>query len=326
MKKYILIANQQKDIEYQYADFSYEEDLKSLFFDYTKKRIGLLKIINFMRIRETNIIYRLIFQGIFNKTIAQHLKYIEGDEYVFIVMARVYEKYGSSLVKYLKKKYPSCKLVIYIVDLIQNMRFSLREAKKQFDIVCSFDKNEAEKNDIYFVLEPFSTRYLDRIHKPDKPQFDVSFVGAAKGRYDRIMWLFNHLTSKGLKCDFYIVGVEKKDQVKTKGIHYAWLDFEKVLVHAANSKCVAEIMQQGGYSATTRYAEALLLNKNLITDCPALQDAEENNIILFNKDSDLPTELICADNDIDNNKYIEMLSIRSFVNTIDKHLLNAGFK
>lgn len=37
MKKYILIANHQKDIEYQYADFSYEKDLKSLFFDYTKK-------------------------------------------------------------------------------------------------------------------------------------------------------------------------------------------------------------------------------------------------------------------------------------------------
>lgn len=206
-----------------------------------------MKIIDLMKIKETDIIYHLIFRRIFNKTIDQHLKYAEENEYIFIVMARVYEKYGNS-VKHLKKKYPSCKLVIYIVDILQNMRFSLDEVKKQFDIVCSFDKSEAEKNDVCFVLEPFSTRYLDRIQKPDNPQFDVSFVGNVKGRYGRIMWLFDHLTSKGLKCDFYIVGADKKEQVKAKGIHYAWLSFEKVLMHAANSRCIAEIMQPGVFS------------------------------------------------------------------------------
>lgn len=325
MKRYILIANQQKDIEYQYADFSCEEGLGLILFDYTKKRIELLKIINLMGIRETDFIYRLFFRGVYKKAIDQYLEYVEGDEYVFIVMARVYEKYGNSLVKHLRRKYPSCKLVIYMVDLIKNMRFALSEAKKQFDIVCSFDKNEAEKNDLYFILEPFSTRYLDKIQKTDKPQFDVSFVGAAKGRYERILWLFNCLTEKGLKCDFYIVGVDKRDRVRAKGLHYAWLDFEKVLMHAASSRCVVEIMQQGGYSATTRYAEALLLNKNLITDCPALQDSTEKSIILFNEVSNLAPERICANNATDNNMYAEILSIRSFVKTIDKHLLDAGF-
>lgn len=67
----------------------------------------------------------------------------------------------------------------------------------------------------------------------------------------------------------------------------------------------------------------MLLNKNLLTDCPALQDTEEKSIILFNENSNLSPELICANNAMNNSKYIEILSIRSFVKTIDKHLSEA---
>ena len=58
------------------------------------------------------------------------------------------------------------------------------------------------------------------------------------------MWLYKSLSQKGLSCDFYIVGVEPEKRITGDGLHYEYLDFEKVLMHVANSKCVIEIMQK----------------------------------------------------------------------------------
>ncbi len=319
MKKYVLLANKQMDIEFQYADFSYESDMEAVYFDYTRKRIGVLKAINMLGLKKSNIIDCLFFKNIFKKTIREKLKYNSDDKYVFIVMARVYEKYGSSLVRFLRDSYPSCELIIFIVDLLHNMGFSLNDAKKDFDIVCSFDEGEAKKHGMAFVLEPFSTRLLDKITVSPEPMYDVSFVGAAKGRYDKIIELYNNLHSKNLKCDFYIVGVDKKERINGEGLHYEWLGFDEVLAHAANSRCIVEIMQSGGYSATTRYAEAMLLNRNLITDCPALSDSDDKSI--FPLDGlEFSAEELCMTNSTDTDKYIEMFSIRRFINTIDAHI------
>lgn len=325
MRKYVLLAHRQKDVEFQYSDFSNSDNLELLYFDYTKIRIRLLNAINMLGLKNTWLYYRLVLKRIFNNTIERKLSYDRKDEYVFIVMARVYEKYGSYLVSYLRENYPSCKMVIYLADLIHNMRFSLDEARKDFDIVCSFDEKESLDNNLYFVLTPFSTRLLDRVQKVDIPEFDVSFVGTSKGRLELIMWLYNLFTEKGLKCDFYIVGVEKKKQIQLDGIHYNWLDFENVLKHAARSRCLLEIMQKGGYSATARFAEAMLLGKNLITNCPALKNINEKNIIYFGEGNDFLPDYICETNEIDTEKYVEMFSIKTFLGTIAHHLSEAGF-
>ncbi len=320
MKKFILIANKQDDIQFQYADFLYNDNTEMLLFRYDKARLRLLKIIDLLGIKNSRAIFHLYFRGIFNNTINKKLDYRKDDEYTFIIMARVYEKYGNTLISHLRRCYPSCVLVIYIVDVLANMGFSLCEAKRQFDVVCSFDEVEAKNNGMCFVLEPFSTRYLKNVKIPQKKQYDVSFVGAAKGRYGKIMWLYNHLRNKGLKCDFYIVGVNKKDQIKSDGLHYEWLNFERVLEHAAHSKCVVEIMQKGGYSATTRFAEAVLLNINLITDCPALKDVEDSSIIWFNEGVELSVDRICNENNTILDKYSEMFSIDTFIETIKSHI------
>ena len=319
MKKHVLIANKQIDIQYMYADFSYERDMEALFFEFTLKRIGILKVIDFFGLKETRINYLLLFRRIFDKTIKEKMRNRIEDEYVSIVLARAYEKYGTFLAQYLRENYPSCKLALYYTDLLHSMSFSLQEAKRDFDIVCSFDEGEAKKHGMAFVLEPFSTRLLDKITVSPEPMYDVSFVGAAKGRYDKIIELYNNLHSKNLKCDFYIVGVDKKERINGEGLHYEWLGFDEVLAHAANSRCIVEIMQSGGYSATTRYAEAMLLNRNLITDCPALSDSDDKSI--FPLDGlEFSAEELCMTNSTDTDKYIEMFSIRRFINTIDAHI------
>lgn len=322
MKRYILLANRQKDIEFQYADFFYEKDMELIFFNFSRLRIGLLKIIDILRLKNSKLNYILIFKYIFDKTIKHNLTYSADDEYVFIINARVYEKYGSFLVRYLRGNYASCKVVIYLTDLIHTMRFSMDDARREFDVVCSFDKKEAEKNNLHFILEPFSMRYIDRIPKIKKPQFDVTFVGSAKNRYDLIVQIYKKLSAMGLKCDFYVVGVKKGDRRKVEGIHYRGLSFEDLLRHVANSKCVLEIMQDGGYSATTRYAEAMLLNRNLLTDCPALYDENEESIIILDDNTKLSKSQICTLHNETVERFASKFSIRKFVQKINDCLHN----
>ena len=321
--RYVLIANEAKDTQFLYADFAFEKNMSMCLFDYTKKRIGMIKCLDLLNIKKSNLTYRLFFRRIFKKTIDSYLMNVEEDEIVFVVLARAYEKYGSHMISHLREHYPSCKIILYLTDLIRNMRFSLDIAKEDFDIVCSLDKKEAKENELYYVLEPFSTRRLSDIPLPKESKVDVSFVGAAKGRYGKIMWLYDSLSKKGLKCVFYIVGVEKEKQIKGEGLHYdEFLDFEELLKLVANSKSVIEIMQDGMYSATTRYAEAMLYGKNLITDCPALENENANNIIMFNDETEFDTDKILANNNVDINMYIEKFSIQSFINAINEHILN----
>ena len=211
-------------------------------------------------------------------------------------------------------------MVVYLTDLIRTMRFSLSDARKDFDIVCSFDKKEAENNNLQFLFEPFSIRYLAKIPKIDKPQFDVTFVGAAKNRYEIIVQLYKKLSEMGLKCDFYIVGVKKNEQKKIDGIHYRGLSFEDLLRHVANSRCVLEIMQEGGYSATTRYAEAMLLNRNLLTNCPALLDSGEESIISLDDNINLSRTIIREMHNSTVERFADKFSVRKFVKKIDEYL------
>ena len=323
MKRYILIANEAKDVSFLYADFASKQEMSMLLFEYTRQRIGLIRALDVLKIKNSKIIYKLIFQKIFQNTIDNGLINSDNDEKVFIIMARAYEKYGINLVAHLREKYPSCKIVLYLTDLIRNMRFSIDKAKGYFDVVCSFDKGEAEANNLGYVMEPFSSILLSKIPNREEPQFDVTFVGAAKGRYEKIMSLYNTLSNKGLTCEFYIVGVEKEKQIKAKGIHYdEYLDFEKVLMEVAKSRCVVEIMQEGGYSATTRYAEAMLFKKNLITDCPALKNSKEKGIIYFDNETVFNPNEIRMKNEIDTIRFTSYFSIDSFINSMETHLMN----
>ena len=55
MRKYVLLANRQKDIEFQYADFACEKDMRLILFDFNKIRIGLVKLIDILGAKNSKL-------------------------------------------------------------------------------------------------------------------------------------------------------------------------------------------------------------------------------------------------------------------------------
>lgn len=320
MKQYILISGREKDVEYQYSDFMYERGMRLNFLDFTRFRIYFIKLLKIMRLESAKIIRKLYFNRIYHNELTFCNDVTCADDLVVIILARLYEQYGESMLCYIREKFPKCKIVIYMTDLVCTMRFSLDKAKEDFDFLFSFDKEDAEKHNIYYLLGPFSARLLEKLPEVQEPEYDVTFVGAAKNRYNCLISLYETLIQKGLKCNFRITGVPETHRRYSEEIAYQRIDFEEVLMLVKQSRCVLEVLQEGGYSSTARYAEAMLLGKNLLTDCRALSEEEnkEQNIFYFQNIEDIPFEKLRQEQAYDRNKYVEKFSIQSFIHTIDE--------
>ena len=108
-------------------------------------------------------------------------------------------------------------------------------------------------------------------------------------------------------------------------ISYEGLTFTELLRHVLSSKCIAEIMQDNGSSPTTRYTEAMIFEKNLITNCGYFCDERRrtNNIFYFKdiEDIDKFKNLIVENNsDFNKEDFYSLFSINSMINAIQKKL------
>lgn len=321
MREYILIADKDKDTEFQYYDFKDGNGKALCYLKHNRFRVHSIRWIKALEINSTKLVRKMYYDRIYSREIGDSLKNknISSNSAVFILTGRVYEKYGTSLINYLKDRYQNCILVLYIADMMYSMLFSIDQAKTDFNFIFSFDKRDAERYQINFLLEPFSTELLYRLPNINEPEFDITFVGHAKNRYDRIIKIYESLRQRGMKCDFHITGVSKSKQLYRNEINYGWVDFEELLVNVKKSKCVLEMVQNEEYSATTRYSEAMLLGKNLLTDCPVFKNPEnrDQNIFYFNSDGDIPYDRLLDDIYIDIQKYRDMFSINAFINSIE---------
>lgn len=212
--------------------------------------------------------------------------------HVFIVYARAFDCWPE-LAMLIKMCYPNCILALYYGDLIKKHRFTPDIAEQAgFDYVFSFDLKDAQDNGVWYLQEPLSN--LPGDSQGIKETNDIMFVGEAKDRLSSLISAFEYFEKNGLKNDFYIFRVEDKDMRYRDRITYnKWLEYEDIINIDRASRCLLEIMQGGGsYSPTTRYSEAKLLKKKIITNCPALKDSKDPNVIYFSDLSEVDIERI----------------------------------
>ena len=87
---------------------------------------------------------------------------------------------------------------------------------------------------------------MPEINQGSLSESDVFFIGANKGRYKHLLLIYDKLSNAGLKCDFFICDVAKKEQIKKDGIVYnKRITYDEVLKHIKASKCVLEVLQNG---------------------------------------------------------------------------------
>lgn len=322
--KYVFVCADISFLTLQYRDFAVEKKY-NLITTPGKKRllIKALNVLGFHKTKALDFIPKSYFKRCFSKLNNNK------EKYCFILYSRTYEDFRSTLIRFLRSEYKDCQIVVYYGDLISRHRFAISDAKRDADLVCSFDGDDAVNNSVKWVLEPFSESVVDiRELSPDNNPliWDVTFVGHAKNRLKKIIEMYELLSSNGLKCDFHITGVEEKDKVYKEEISYEPLNFRELLRHVVSSRCVLEIMQDNGVSPTTRYTEAMLFSRNLLTNCKAFEQESKRppNVFYYSNVGEVQKDtldMICKMHEYDKTEYIEQFSINRFVETIGE-LLN----
>ena len=257
---------------------------------------------------------RLFYYSFFDKLFS-----IQNKGNCYIIYGRILEYYGPTLLTYLKKKDENGVFICYLGDVAESFNFKIKNLFKEFDFIYSLDRKETKKYGLKFLQEPYSYNPI-----PSKEEkIDVLFVGSAKNRLDKIYTVFDKLKEKNFRCKFFITDVPNEKQKQNKDIVYnEYLDYNTVLDLISESRAILEILQKDANSTTTRYSEALLYNKYLITDSEYLRHTPSlpSNIIPIDYSNWECLEKIKQEQSFDNTSAIKDLSIQTMIETISKDI------
>lgn len=216
--------------------------------------------------------------------------------------------YQMKTVKYLRKTYPGCKLVLLIRDLLKvtkhvNQYFDLDEAKRTYDEIYTINTNEAEKYGLK-AIHSYCSYYPVETSPQDKKS-DVVFIGVVKDRLDTIKRAYEKFTKAGLVCDFLLVSrqpIEGEFLPEGLVIQQAGIPYLEMLKRTVNSSCVLEITQKDADGLTSRCLEALCYNKKLISDNFRLKDTkyyDSDYMYLYQDIDEVPVDFIKKQIDVD---------------------------
>lgn len=224
---------------------------------------------------------------------------------------------------YLRRKYKDCKIVAVYRDFLKVYLKSnpLLENGHYFDLEFSYDELEArEKGMIYF--EEFESKIIINDYN-SFPKCDVFFAGKAKDRLKIILEICEKLTSVGYVCNFFITHANDCDKKNIQGVTYMDKDFSyyEMLCRSLNAKCLLDINQNGAIGFTSRFLEAVMYNKKLITNNKAVLKSKYYNsrfIQYIESANDLNPHFV--DDSIVNFNYSGDFSPINLINKIDDEL------
>lgn len=248
--------------------------------------------------------------------------FCNGKPYCFVFAS---SNYPIEYIKYLRNKYNGCKIVKIHRDLVKvahrNPQYSEDNMNKVFDLRLTYDNEEAKKFHMIHFDEIESKINIER--DSNYPLSDVFFAGKAKDRLPKIIEAYDLFTSYGLKCDFFITHVKTKEQIKREGIVYSnrFMPYKEMLYKSVNCRFMFDINQAGAVGYTSRFLEAVIYNKLLITDNVAVKDTKyflSGNILYYDKIKDISKDFF-EKSPVDYN-YNDEFSPIHLINLIDTEL------
>ncbi len=213
------------------------------------------KVNRFVKNPFSGIVYPALFKNNFPK-----------DEPICLLMfGDWFYIYNSTYMEYISKKYPKLKKVLYMQDIVaRNSELNIEDAKKKFDLILSYDKGDCEKYGLIYCPTPYSVYSVQADTNIEIS--DVFFCGHAKNRYATILKIYDECVSKGLKCKFFITGVDNSMERRSNIIYNSPLAYEQILRYVKRTKCILEIMQSNADGYTPRTWETIIFDVHLLTD------------------------------------------------------------
>lgn len=169
-------------------------------------------------------------------------------------------------IRYLRSNFKECKIVVFWQDLVKtDIRHDIIKINDKVDLAFTFDQSDAKKYGMIYHPSVYSPYDCDE--SISLPQSDVFFLGKAKDRLDVIIKSFEKFRDNGLKCDFFITGVNSNDRIYNDEINYCdRLPYLENIRHVKATKCILEIMQGDASGYTFRMSEAIMYDKRIITN------------------------------------------------------------
>lgn len=212
-----------------------------------------------------------------------YLRMLGRDDEAVILVQEHWLRWESAthLLPYIRRNNPKARVVCFIQDLIERTcdiytgkPLDVDYLKRYSDLVVTYDAGEAERYGISYhptVYSPVPQKSECKVE-----DCDVFFLGRDKGRLGLLMDICQKFSSMGLKCQFYVLGTEKENQVAVPGITYleSPMTYEENIQHVAHCSCVLELLQSKASSATFRMWEAIALNKKLLTNNTSVCSSE----------------------------------------------------
>ncbi len=248
-----------------------------------------------------NKFIKLPFKGLWNSMMFRsENKFKEKKPLCFVFFMRRCNLVNQGLIKYLHNKYPDAKFVCFYQDLVKKYTVcSLERIKAEFDLVLSFDHEDAKEYGLYYYPLVYSN--VDIPTNPEIERSDIYFVGVAKNRLDDILDAYVRLRDAGLKCDFTICGVPEQQRKFTNEIKYCdKVEYTDNVQHIKATRCILEIMQKGGHGYTLRACEAIVFDRKLLTNNPEVKYApfySQNAISTFTAPDTIDIDFVKSGDD-----------------------------
>ena len=192
------------------------------------------------------------------------------EHYCFVFVSDVWD---IQFMRYLKEKYPKSKIVMALRDLVKTKWFykELVEANL-VDYWMSYDKGDCEDYGMSYFSE-FESK-IEISANSNVPSSDVFFTGRAKQRLPKLIECYDYLTSLGLKCLFIILDAPEDQKEERNGIVYTnqYMAYRRMLEYSIRSKCLLDINQEGATGYTSRFLEAVIYNKLLLTNTKGIKE------------------------------------------------------
>lgn len=218
----------------------------------------------------------LPFKGCWNKRLFGDLLDSFTPDYIIFTISW----YSDHLVHYFREKCKNCKLIFRFTDKISNglghnFTQKIEKIKVQFDGVLVYSQEDAQQYGFTYHSVGYSV-FNKSISS--KKTYDVIFVGADKGRIEKIRQAYNIFNSAGLSCFFYVTQVKPEERMND-GIVYADkpLSFCEYISYVMSSRCLYELVQEGSSGRTFRMMESIMYNKLLVTNCTEIETSGYNN-------------------------------------------------
>lgn len=211
----------------------------------------------------------LPFKRIWFSRCLKGMQLSNNEEAYFLMYEMFHMTYSRSFLKYIRSKYPNSNICFVFSNPADdyNLR-KLNKIRDLLDYVITFNEKDAKQyNFKHCPLQPFK---VPESLAGDSEKTDLFFIGADKGRLEKLITIFEKAQKEGYKCEFYIVDVPEEKQKYADVIKYnIRLPYQEVLKKVKSTKCVLEILQGGQDYISIRTIEAMEYHKKLLTDSRA---------------------------------------------------------